>query len=123
MENKFYYSNFYAEGYSVHQTIDNGYIISGYKTIILSEDRKILSVIKTNELGTILWDTIGGVSSFRYGYQVQETIEGDFIVIGETQSFGSLGKNIFAQKTNSSGDTLLLEHLGEQVMILVVRLN
>ena len=109
---KFHDSNFYAEGYSVHQTIDNGYIISGYKNNYSIGRSKDLQLIKTNELGTILWDKAIGGASFEYGYQVQETIEGDFIVIGETQSFGSLGKNIFLVKTNSSGDTLWTRAFG-----------
>jgi hypothetical protein len=68
-------------GYSVQQTIDNGYIITGGIHIPGNYE---LCVIKTDENGNALWTkTYGGPGSVSdYGYSIQETGDNEYIITG-----------------------------------------
>ena len=66
-------------GYSVKQTIDEGYILCG-------ETGSFIYVIKTNELGEEEWNqTFGGSSNDSPGTSIQQTTDGGFIITGQLQ--------------------------------------
>ncbi len=91
--------------YSVQQTFDGGFIITGYTESfgVGSED---VYLIKTNSSGDTLWTkTFGGTGS-DMAYSVQQAFDGGFIIAGKTNSFWSSGENVYLIKTNSSGNTL-----------------
>ncbi len=93
------------EGRSVSQTADGGYIIAGTTTSFGSGGRDIL-VIKTNSSGDTSWTkTFGGATDNEYGYCVQQTADGGFIVSGVASSFFDVAGDIYVIKLESSGDT------------------
>jgi len=71
-------------GYSVQQTTDGGYIISGYPQLI-----------KTNPSGDTLWTK--EISNLGTADQVQQTTDGGYIITGTDYN------DIFLLKANSSG--------------------
>jgi hypothetical protein len=90
-------------GYSVQQTTDGGYIVSG-GTFNFGNDWQVY-LVKTNTSGDTLWTRNYGGASRDEGYSVQQTSDGGYIIAGWTNSFGN-GEQVYLIKTNASGDTL-----------------
>jgi hypothetical protein len=97
-------------GWSVQQTADDGYIIAGYAEVVGHYDDVYL--FKIDSLGDTLWTkTYGGVY-YDYGYAVQQTADGGYIVAGRTNSYGAGGYDVYLIKTDSLGDTLWTRAIG-----------
>ncbi len=92
-------------GWSVKQTIDNGYIIAGH-TYNFGAVNSDVYLIKTNENGDTLWtNTYGGIDG-DFGRSVQQTIDGGYIVAGYTNSFGAELTDVYLIKTDSLGNSI-----------------
>jgi hypothetical protein len=52
------------------------------------------------------WQRTYGGTSNDYGYSVQQTSDGGYIIAGHTSSFGAGGEDAYLVKTNAQGDTL-----------------
>ncbi len=92
-------------GKFVRQTTDGGFIIIGDKELSDISGSKIY-IIKTNKDGKELWhNTYGGTVS-DYGESVQETMDGGFIIVGSTNSYGAGESDIYVIKTDENGKEL-----------------
>ncbi len=90
----------FDRGYSVQQTTDGGYIITG----VYNEYSGVVYLIKTNSNGDSLWTrTFDGIGRAE-GYSVQQTTDGGYIIVGNTSSYVLDG--VYLIKTNSNGDSL-----------------
>jgi hypothetical protein len=75
-------------GYSIQQTYDDGYIITGTHISRNNGDQQAI-IIKSNKDGYQEWsETFGGFDEDE-GRYVLQTLSDEFIVIGETKSYGS----------------------------------
>ncbi len=93
------------EGKSVQQTIDGGYIIAGTTTSYGSGGRDIL-VIKTNSVGDTTWTkTYGDANGNEYGFCIQQTDDGGYIVSGSHQDFIIGEEDMYLLKLQANGDT------------------
>jgi hypothetical protein len=88
-------------GYSIRQTTDGGYIITGFTTEYDSAD---LCLLKTDANGNDSWynayDPAGVSSKKDYGYSVLQTSDDGYIACGMKKN------NVFLVRTDSSGDSL-----------------
>ncbi len=114
---KTYGGIYHDRGYSVQQTNDSGYIITGsYGDSIVN----LAYLIKTDSLGDTLWTKTYSGNPCSEGYSVQQTNDGGYIVAGiiynhliDSLSTDSSFTNVYLIKTNSLGDTLWTKTYGE----------
>jgi len=92
--------------YSIQKTpSDNGFIIAG-ETSSFGTGNTDFWVLKLDSSGNVLWQkTYGGIND-DIASSIQETLDGGFIVAGETSSFGTGNADFWLLKLNSSGDVI-----------------
>ncbi len=99
------------EGYSVQQTVDGGYIVSGV-TNSFGAGIADVYLVKTNAAGDTTWTRTYGGTSNDEGYSVQQTSDSGYIIAGYTSSFGAGNQDVYLVKTNAAGDKLWTRTIG-----------
>jgi hypothetical protein len=89
--------------FSVQQTSDGGYIVAGY-TYSFGAGWSDFFLIKTYANGNVQWAKTYGGTHFDRASSVQQTSEGGYMVVGETDSFIAGDDDIFLIKTDANGN-------------------
>ena len=95
----------YDYGYSVQQTSDGGFLIVG-NTYSLGDGSLEVYLIKTDVSGNKVWEKNFGGSSFDFGYSVEKTSDGGFVIIGFTTSFGAGQEDVYLVKVDAEGNKI-----------------
>jgi hypothetical protein len=86
------------KGYSVQQTTDGGYVITG-------KTGGDVWLIKTDSFGNKIWDRTFGGKDTDTSYCVKQTTDGGYILTGETSSYAGF-KEAWLIKTDSNGSMM-----------------
>jgi len=96
---------------SVRCTSDNGFIICG-TTDSYGHGYSDLYLVKTDSLGDTVWTRAYGGSGGESGYAVRQTLDGGFIAIGSTGSFGDGYSSVYVVRVDADGDSLWANSYG-----------
>jgi hypothetical protein len=88
---------------SVRQTPDGGYVLAGSTASYGNGLQAWL--MKTDSLGSIVWSKFFGGAGFESFLSAQPTMDGGYVAVGSTTSFGD-SSQVYLVKTNGSGDSL-----------------
>lgn len=101
-------------GREVQQTSDGGYIIVGSAASFSVGGDADVYLIKTDSNGDSLWTKIFGGTGSDYGYSVQQTTDGGYIIAGYSNSFGTgiSDYDSYVIRTDSNGDSLWTKTYG-----------
>jgi len=101
----------YENGYAIQQTSDGGYIVAG-RIGSYTYGGWDIGLYKLNSNGNKVWFKHYGGTSHDFGYSVQQTSDGGYIVVGSTSSY-TYGDHDFAiYRLNSSGNKVWFKHYG-----------
>jgi len=89
-------------GFSVQQTQDGGYVATGY-TYSYGAGSGDVWLVKVDSAGGQTWARTYGGPLDDWGYSVQQTSDGGYIVVGLTQSSGSGNYDAWLVKTDATG--------------------
>jgi len=78
-------------GHSVQETADGGFVVAGYTEAISNESgftliKNDVYLIKTDADGNGMWSETFDKNEKDYGFSVQETTDGGYIIVGNTAS-------------------------------------
>jgi hypothetical protein len=93
-------------GISIRQTYDNGFVISGTKSLYATSGKDVW-LLKTNNLGETLWTRTYGGAMEDVGYGVNLTQDSGYIITGYINGTGPwTAGDLWLLKTNAVGETL-----------------
>jgi hypothetical protein len=91
-------------GFSVVQTADGGYIVSG-STLSFGTGGDVF-LVRTSTNGDPVWTLNYGGSSYDEGLSVIQTVDGGFATVGFTYSFGAGSQDVYLIRTDADGGVL-----------------
>jgi hypothetical protein len=90
--------------YSVIQTSDEGYAIIGVTySFGVSGD---CCLVKTDMNGVMQWSRVFGGTNSDLGYSVVQTGDGEYVIAGETSSYGAGNADFWLIKTDADGNLI-----------------
>jgi PKD repeat protein len=92
----------FDNAYSVQQTCDGGYISAG-RTGSYGSGGGDFWLVKTDSNGKEQWNRTFGGTDYDYAHSVMQTLDGGYILAGNTRSYGAGESDVWLVKTDSLG--------------------
>lgn len=94
-------------------SVNDGYVMAG-STESWGVGSSDMYVVKTDTKGNVKWQNAFGFEYEEVANQIITTEDGGFILVGTTESFRDLQKDIFVVKISSSGNREWMKNYGTQ---------
>jgi hypothetical protein len=91
--------------YSVVQTSDGGYIMTG-GTRSYGAGKYDVYLVKTDSTGNMQWNHTYGGADHDFAYSVVQTGDGEYVIAGYTDSYGAGNRDVWLIKTDSDGSII-----------------
>ncbi|MEP7265181.1 MAG: T9SS type A sorting domain-containing protein [Bacteroidota bacterium] len=95
--------------YSIAQTSDSGFVLTGSFTVSGNDD---MALVKLDASGSLMWAKVIGDSADEVGYSVIQSADGGYCIAGSTLSFGNGNMDGFMAKTDDTGTLLWTQAFG-----------
>ena len=102
-------------GYSVVQTSDGGYVVSG-STESFGAGSHDVYLIKTNADGDTTWTKTYGGAGLEYGTSVVQTSDGGYVITGITIT--ETGIYVYLIKTNANGNVIICDNTLSEINLI-----
>lgn len=99
-------------GRSVQETYDGGFLIAG-STYHNTAGEADLLLVKTNNIGDIVWTKTYGGPEIDYATSLQKAVGGGYIVAGNTGLYDQGDMDIWLLRIDENGDTLWTQTYGD----------
>lgn len=97
--------NDFDEAKSVKCTKDGGYILAGWTSSYGNGDSDYY-VIKVDKDGKVLWQKIYGGNSDDEAFDICESVDGGYVIVGRTFSSGTKSWEVYVIKIDNNGNVL-----------------
>jgi hypothetical protein len=102
------------QGYSVQETQDGGFIVAG-ATRSYSTSGNDAWLIKMNNNGGMIWEVrFGEEWNEDNARSVQQTVDGGYVMVGSTSSYGAGDSDVWLIKTDANGNEEMNQVFGEE---------
>lgn len=91
--------------HSILQSHDENFLITGY-TSSKGEGLRDIWIFKIDTEGEMIWEKTFGGMNFDIAHSALQTTEGDYLIAGNTESFGKGGFDYWLIKTDHEGNKL-----------------
>ncbi|MBC7320760.1 PQQ-like beta-propeller repeat protein [bacterium] len=92
-------------GCSIKETTDKNYIVVG-RIYSSEENGEDVYLVKLDTSGNLIWEKTYGGSNNDGGASLQLTLDGGYIIVGQTLSFGKGESDLYVLKVDSEGNLL-----------------
>jgi len=99
---RFYGGSSYDIGYSVCESHDFNYLVTGYTSSF--GNAQDVYFLKLNTDGDSVWTRKWGGYAFDGAHHVIETADSGYLLIGYTESYGAGGKDLYLLKSDQTGN-------------------
>jgi hypothetical protein len=107
------------KGNAIIQTVDGGFAIAGYTTSFGAGESDMW-LVKTDTNGVMIWNQTFGGAEIDVAYDLVQTADGGFVMMGNTESFyGAGGEGIWLVKTDTNGVMIWNKTYGEGGSVLI----
>lgn len=93
------------EAYCIEMTGDGGFIIAG-STDSYGQGHDDVYLIKTDSCGEAEWERTFAEYDYDQGYKVRQTVDGGYVIAGQTQILGSGNGEVYLIKTDPGGNEI-----------------
>lgn len=106
------YGGWYNEViFDINETSDKGFVMVG-KTLSFDNPSGEVYLIKTDSVGDTLFTKRYGAGALDWGFAVEQTGDGGYIICGKTESWSTGYHDAYLIRTTSTGDTLWTRTFG-----------
>lgn len=96
---------------SIAETRDGGYMVAAC-TESFGEGMLDVYLIRTDGQGQVTWTRTYGGEGWDMPWDIRQTSDGGFIVVGETESYGEDGPDVYLIRTDGDGEPLWIRNYG-----------